>query len=1021
MAKASGFVATALLGALILAALVTVASAEAGSSGITPTETDSLRHSLDRAAFSQTVETTVVEFRLNGEAIIEYLEIPDLDIVFSESGERLLPLVRICRALEYPLELNDNQVRIQPDRALQFVLSYHSGEWTLSDSSGMATIRTGISDVTFLEEIYVQDHLVGLAFGIEMNWYDDLYSYECKSIRKPPLFQRLREERLAAKPGGSSNVERIGIDLPELLPPARPPRFGSVALSPGFQVSVNSAGTATLSRRLDLQGRFLTGSLSLELTQYGNDAMAPVELNSGSWTARASMSEFSLGDVSLGLSSLAFPSMSFTGLRMNGLLGVPDRFKEWDRSQLGLRDSFVSSEVFQGTAAVGSEVELWVNGRFIDAVAVQPVDTSLVYGKYEFEETVLPAGRLNDIRIVITSPEGTQTERYRRILASDRLLGRGQLAYLTGVGTRRYTGSDQGGIQGLFAGGRALFGITDRLTLGTSVAWQRDALSTVGGYAGIDADRDEPPDESLHQSLQLSWRVFDPLVISGEVARSESEKADMTGGAARLNGDIYFGKQRVELIGFGYSPDFFDGRNTTLYDKAGYAASAFLLTQGRSLNATVGQVQDNVEDQSDSTRVESFQTISVRTGLPLMQRASVGLSFTNLDASGLGNIGYASVYFQKRFRRSTRFKVTVVRGDDLSDILNGNSLTEGLRIPNLDLFRRPGEQWELGFSVSDVASMSLRHIEDPERTRSLLGINLRGAGDRKGVWRIDSGYDWDEDEVFWQNTVECYLDQTRGSKVGVRLRYERGAWSTTMLLSLKGMFGFIGGNPTRLPVSGLSRRVGGVKGQVFMDLDCDGILDSGEPGVGDVGVLADGRRKVEVDGRGRFVVTSGSQTQSIRISLDPRELPAFYTPTHGTQMAFVEPGTFTEVNLGIAAFGFISGNVYARLEDGETEPVTGARVVATDQEGNVLSESISASDGSYYLGDVKPGLVTVKVDTLFLDDGYTTLESTRQIDLPSGMEPVDIEEVDLLLLYSEPQVEEKDEEAIPTDVEYKRF
>ena len=65
----------------------------------------------------------------------------------------------------------------------------------------------------------------------------------------------------------------------------------------------------------------------------------------------------------------------------------------------------------------------------------------------------------------------------------------------------------------------------------------------------------------------------------------------------------------------------------------------------------------------------------------------------------------------------------------------------------------------------------------------------------------------------------------------------------------------------------------------------------------------------------------------------------------------------------------ITGRVQNRPEDGEREPVPDVRVVAEDESGNVVGESVTDADGVYLIPIDEPGTYVVRIDTETLPDG----------------------------------------------------
>ena len=109
----------------------------------------------------------------------------------------------------------------------------------------------------------------------------------------------------------------------------------------------------------------------------------------------------------------------------------------------------------------------------------------------------------------------------------------------------------------------------------------------------------------------------------------------------------------------------------------------------------------------------------------------------------------------------------------------------------------------------------------------------------------------------------------------------------------------------------------------------------------------------------------------VRVSLDVDTVPAIYSVVHGTQLAEIEPGRTTRVDLAVTPLISITGLVVCKEADGSVRPVTGVRVYLVNADtGEIGVDSITASDGSYYLGDIKPGTYVLHVDQATIPEAY---------------------------------------------------
>jgi hypothetical protein len=134
----------------------------------------------------------------------------------------------------------------------------------------------------------------------------------------------------------------------------------------------------------------------------------------------------------------------------------------------------------------------------------------------------------------------------------------------------------------------------------------------------------------------------------------------------------------------------------------------------------------------------------------------------------------------------------------------------------------------------------------------------------------------------------------------------------------------------------------------------------------------------------------------------------------------IKPGLFSEVNLGVAAFGSISGTLTAATAGGGYEGIWGVRVLLRDENGTTVGNSVTSRDGYYYLGEVRPGKYTVVIDEETLPPGYQMDVVTRDVEVLSGTEPFEVDDLSFLGEYLGPPPEET-HEIEDGNIKYKVF
>ncbi len=163
--------------------------------------------------------------------------------------------------------------------------------------------------------------------------------------------------------------------------------------------------------------------------------------------------------------------------------------------------------------------------------------------------------------------------------------------------------------------------------------------------------------------------------------------------------------------------------------------------------------------------------------------------------------------------------------------------------------------------------------------------------------------------------------------------------------------------------------LGGVTGVVFEDLDRDGVLDAGEPGLGGVAVVVR-------DGGGNVVAT---RTTAADGSFVANNLPAgaytveevqpagFTSSTPDTASVTVSPGGLARQDFGEvrgAGTGGVAGVVFVDQDrDGLRDPgeggLGGVSLTVLSGNGTVVGVVSTAPSGAFFLGGLPPGVYTL--------------------------------------------------------------
>ena len=362
---------------------------------------------------------------------------------------------------------------------------------------------------------------------------------------------------------------------------------------------------------------------------------------------------------------------------------------------------------------------------------------------------------------------------------------------------------------------------------------------------------------------------------------------------------------------------------------------------------------------------------------------------TPLDSTSTDSDGKAALY-----ARAGRYtvRVTLPAGYGISD----GSVQS--RTVDLDVSFATGEEEALTLAVAPVGALGGRVFEDMDNDGimgdgdpGVAGVAGRLEGNRTGTVR----------EITTDETGEYLFDflpddmYTISATLPEGMLYARYSQTGGDLRSI-----FTGSNITReFPVRDAARVMdknigvvenGVISGVAFLDLNCNGRLDEGEPGYAGVTVEAlrgsgsesQGKTETGEDGAFRLEGLRGGDYQ-LRAIL----------PDDGSIFSVTAEGAASEVNrfeqrstrreftiggltlgsggettalVGVARIASVSGVVFEDAGyDGvlgeEDKRLSGIRVYAVDASGQSVADATTNSRGEYTLTGLMPGVYTVEV------------------------------------------------------------
>jgi len=957
------------------------------------------------------MEPPVIEvagFQLRGDRPWHRLDIDDLDVLVTPAGERFLPLLRLLKAFRTHVDQQGKELVFQVEGGPKTLLNVAARRIRFNGREDAIELYEAISDITRQRDVYLPAETVAEIFVIQLEWSDELYAFTAKIDRVL--------ERWVLRLPSDEDIQSFEETLPERFPMAYPAADGLqfMELEMGTQARLlqdreSPRDLAVGNFRQQLWGNLAGGQYKFRFTEptrvleregWRDVTADPFMIEWGEWVYRQENSEIAFGDSIFGLSGLVFPNIRLTGIRANGIAGAPPESRRPDEPSPGLSSYFVQPYDFEGYAKAGSRVQLLINDRlFEEETIVADSPTRPGKGAYRFEDIRLSPGVLNDVRIVIIDPDGVETQIRKTIVPTSVLLPKGTMTWLAAAGFDRRR--DRWLHGGYLGAARATYGLTDTLTIGTAVAAQ-DGFYDLTQELGTGLAGRNYPNRGSHFGASAAYQPVEPLILSGEVAVGNNDNGGdaMDDWATNLRADFYpVTDLHVGVRYFRYSPGYFNGQNLELFDREGWAAAAsYRLNPQWRFAAAAGHVTDNVDGQLDDTLAVDFQHGEVST--TVMPWTKLSLAFDRIMPSTTHK---PQMLYTVRGRCDLP-QHWVVYGEVLTgDILVPEADPDyfsGLSLPGLSYYRGPAASATIIKNIGHAQSVGGRYFKTGNRQRAAFVHSYRSPGIRSLQVRTEVGMDVfrrntaeteGKHNAFIENRIEYLWDLTGRNRVGLLTRVERDEAAVMVYANLWGRFAFPGGQPTRILNTRVHPDRGGVHGHVFIDYNANGQRDKGEPGLDEVKVILRRRSAATTDANGYFVMPGLRAQRETRVALDIDTIPIIYYPTHGTQMVNVEPRSLTRVDFGVAPANTVVGHIHIHEPGKEPRPFVGARVMLLDRVTEALAaDSITAGDGSYYLGNVLTGAYVIRIDPICLSKRQTAPDPATEVDIPAHKEPQDL-------------------------------
>jgi hypothetical protein len=965
----------------------------------------------------------VAGFFLQGSLAWHRLKIEDLDVIVTAGNRRLLPLLRLLKAFRIEKKEEADVLTFQPEGVPPRTLNLRTRQIRLNGHEDPVDLISAVSDVTGQRDVYLPAEVMAEIFGMTLEWNEAKYEFAARTS------YRLKMWTLTMTSMKDVIAEDEEAKLPEAHPCARPRRDGL-----DFMELEGYGGLTALELRRSFDkaviqglrqtfwGGFQGGTYKVRLAQpsllfeqgrLAQSQCSPMMVDWAEWTYRLPNTEVALGDSSFGVSDLVFPYVRLTGVRVNGLLGNTEKEAGPGGLSPGMRNYFVQPHDFEGYARAGSRVELMINDRVVDkreVVADSPTQPGM--GAYRFEDIRLSPNIMNDVRIVITEPDGVQTQIRKNILPTMALLPAGRVAYIAATGTARDVARWQA--DGNLTTARVLYGVTDRLTVGGAMAVEERFFEAARATAFLGTFQRQFPLSSVHMGGSATWQPVEPLILTGSAAFSqldgESGGSDDT--ALTLRADYYPVKNlNLGMQVFRYGPNFFNGQNLELYDRQGWALyNRWCPHPQWTVTGAVGRVADNLAGDLPKDHVVDFEHLDVTS--TVVPRTSLTFAIDQTVPNwGAGPLTLLTA----KGRSHLPWDITVVGEVSVGEGIIPPDRPEffsGLGLPGLSLYGTPIVSEAVTKPVGLYQTVGQSYMQTTNRRRASVFHTYRSPGQTPVQVRTEVGMDLLVGQTstgtgpwtpYFENRTEYLFDITGRSRLGVSTRLENKEWTALLFVSISNRYAFYEGQPMAISDPRILPDFGGIHGKVYVDYNANAVLDVGEPGIEKVKVVVNRTLIATTDSTGYFVLPSLRASSQVRVSLNLDTVPAIYRPTHGTQLALVLPRTLSVINLGVAPACSVGGQVLRTISTEEVKPVPGVRIFLTNKgKEAVVTDSITSGDGAYYLGDLLPGQYVIHVDGSTLPRNCGVDQTAMDVEIKSAREPQDLKVPAFLVTDTQP-------------------
>lgn len=960
---------------------------------------------------SRKVETYVAAFLLKGKQQYQPLYIQDFDVIITKDNTRLIPLLRLLRTLKVIGSIEGEKIEFKFENYFPAILDLSTKNLTVNNAQFSLEIIVGNSDVTNNDEIYVSESILKQAFGFDYVWKDEDFGYTITVETELSIFKEMMPKSESAL---TIKVKQLMETLKETEPPVSPGESSDLLtfFETGWYSELYYTKNSDYNDHrliiypsLTAWGRCFGGDYKLKLRQDINYPETRTSqftstswIDSGLWTSKKDNLLVNVGDTNLGLSDLVGPAVNIFGTSFKYLSssGISQQEALKNKYFKSRKTTFMSTGVFEGNALLGSNVELWINNRLIDSKTVEEVgDAALGYGYYRFDSIGLLESSLNQVKIIITRPDGVKEEFHKEVVGTSLLLPVGQWAYSGGVGTHKEKSNGNIVTRGHFLGVQALYGASDWVTLGMTAATQDDFATYK--TQGLNTARSP---RGYYASNEVRAKLTDRMFSKADVGVSSISDSPKPVLASKLNLEYYLQRSKFQGTLFSFGSDYSNGV-TSVSDREGYSFSWFYKVL-KNWQARTGflHIRDNLNGDLANTQQEDLTTVDL--SMPsFFLKTDIKLQLTHSqrldDITAQKRDDMYTVELNKRLNKKLNVKSSYTFGDN---IIYSDDLKSGLSIPSISSYYSHGQNYNLNYRLDSLHNINLNYWK--ALLYEKIEFNSTYNHYDRVTWhsRFNVGMDLINEKPYVKEFLEFNLKPNSDNRLGIKAEYNtfRNDFIAGIYINLLDLFFVDKGKVKRITRSSIYPENGGINGETYLDINWNGHKDKGEPAVPNIKILMDGIPMGESDNNGRFFISKSARMESVIISLDTEELPAIYIPNQGRQTAYLKEGVFTEVNLGVCVSSTLTGKVRTLDDDGKLVDTKGVRVLLLkDDSQTIVNDSITSAQGEFYIGEIAPGNYFVTLDKETICERCYLEQEYKEINFTAGTEPQEISDMEILL------------------------